>query len=293
MDCGDVPEPFLETPEQAVKATETLIQKYDGKEDRLIVRPEAMSEATASKEMILHLRALSREADSGFHMHVAESRSRPERLSKATGFRTIRYLDHLGVLGRDVLLAHCVWVEEDERQALANSGTKVAHNPVSNQFLADGVAPIPALLATGVVVGLGSDGAASNNSLDMFEVMKAAALLQKIHHLDAQALTAPQVLEMATIGGARAIGIDGITGSLERGKRADILLLELRQPGMVPCYSTISNLVYSSSRRLVNTVIIEGRIVVEKGLCVSVDRDQVIEDASRLHRHFREVLRFD
>ena len=285
MDASSVPDPFRETPEEAVRATERFIHKWNGREGRLIVRPEAMNEVMASREMILKLRALSREAGTGFHMHVSEERSRPERLKEETGFRTIEYLDHLGVLGPDVVLAHCVWVNQREREIIAESGTAVIHNPVSNQFLADGVAPIPQLLDMGVRVGLGTDGAASNNSLDMFEVMKSTALLHKVHNLRSDLMSASQVLEAATIKGAEALGIDHIVGSLEPGKKADILLLSLDCPRMIPCYSIASNLVYSASSCLVHTVIIDGRIVAEKGRCLSLDRTEVMREARRLESY--------
>jgi len=291
MDASVVAEPFRETASEAVKATERYIGAWHGAGGgRLMVRPEAMNEVTASREMILKLRRLSREAETGFHMHISEARSRPELIRKETGFRTIKYLDHLGVLDSDVVLAHCVWLDEEEMRIIAETDTAVVHNPISNQFLADGVAPIPQLLEMGVRVGLGTDGAASNNSQDMFEVMKGAALLHKVHNLRADLMNALQVLEMATIEGARALGIAGIVGSLEPGKRADILLLTMEDPAMVPCYSAVSNLVYSASSRMVHTVIIDGRIVVEAGSCISMDREEALDEARRLERSLSKRL---
>jgi 5-methylthioadenosine/S-adenosylhomocysteine deaminase len=290
VDSNDVPTPFRETAREAVEATERFIRDWNGKANRLMVRAEAMNEVLASEEMILQLRDVSRRAGVGFHMHVAEERSRPEVLQKEVGFRTIEYLAELGVLGPDVVLAHCVWVSEREIALIAESQTSVVHNPVSNQFLADGVAPVPRFLEKGVRVGLGTDGAASNNSLDMFEVMKSTALLHKIHSLRADAMGASKVFEMATIGGARALGLGNITGSIEVGKRADFLLLSLDSPRMVPCYSALSNLVYSASSSIVDTVVIEGRVVAEDGLCISLDRDEVLREARKLAERIREQL---
>ena len=283
MDTGSVPAPFLETPEEAVCATERFIAKWNGQGNgRLTVRPEAMNEVMASRQMIVRLRELSRAAGTGFHMHASESRARPIQLEKETGFRTIRYLEHLGVLGPDVVLAHCVWLDQEEMRVLAETATGVIHNPISNQFLADGVAPITQLVGMGVSVGLGTDGAASNNSQDMFEVMKGAALLQKVHNLRADLMSAWQVLEMATIGGARALGIADSVGSLEVGKRADILLVVTNCPGMVPRYSVASNLVFSASSRIVRTVIVDGHIIAENGTCTSLDRTAVLREAREL-----------
>jgi 5-methylthioadenosine/S-adenosylhomocysteine deaminase len=285
MDASTVMEPFRETPDQAVKATERFIGAWQGAGGgRLMARPEAMNEVAASRDMILRLRELSREAGTGFHMHISEARSRPELIREETGFRTINYLDHLGVLDSDVVLAHGVWLDEEEIKIIAETDTAIVHNPISNQFLADGVAPIPQMLDMGVRVGLGTDGAASNNSQDMFEVMKGAALLHKVHNLRADLMSALQVLEMATIEGARALGIADIVGSLEPGKRADILLLSMEDPAMIPCYFAVSNLVYSASSRAVHTVIIDGRIVAEEGRCISVDRGEVLKEARELER---------
>jgi len=249
-----------------------------------------MNEVQASREMILRLRKLSRETGTGFHMHAASSRSRPEWLKKKVGFSTIEYLNRLGVLGPDVVLAHCVWLSDEEKKMMADSKTAVSHNPVSNQYLADGVAPVPEFLEMGIRVGIGTDGAGSNNSQDMFEAMKVTALLHKVHNLRADVMGAPEVLELATVKGAEALGIDGITGSVEPGKRADILLVSRTSLGMIPCYSIASNLVYSVSSKIVDTVIIEGKIVAQKGECVSLDKWDIIKEAKKLEEFLKKKI---
>jgi 5-methylthioadenosine/S-adenosylhomocysteine deaminase len=183
-----------------------------------------------------------------------------------------------------------VWVNPEEIKLIAESGTNVIHNPVSNQFLADGIAPLPEFLEQGVHVGLGTDGAASNNALDMFEVMKNTILLQRSHRLRSDVLDAVQTLEMATIMGAKSLGIGGITGSLEQGKKADLLLLVLDSPRMIPCYSVYSNLVYSASSGIVHTVIINGKIVAENGKCTSIDREGVLREARNIEKVFKKKL---
>jgi 5-methylthioadenosine/S-adenosylhomocysteine deaminase len=290
MDSENIPKTFQETPEEAVVAIKRLIQNWNGNDGRLLIRPEAMNEESSSQKMILKLRDLSREMGLGFHMHVAEAQWRPEHLKKRTGFRTVEYLHHLGILGPDVVLAHCVWISPEEIKLIAESGTNVIHNPISNQFLADGVAPVPELLEKGVQVGLGTDGAASNNALDMFEVMKNTILLQRSHRLRSDVMDAAQTLEMATIMGAKSLGIGGITGSLDQGKKADILLLDLDSPRMIPCYSVHSNLVYSASSSIVHTVIINGKIVAENGRCNSVNRDEVMREARKIEKSFKKKL---
>lgn len=284
MDTGPVPAAFLASSAEALRATERFIERWNGEGNLLLARPEAMNEITASPALIRELRDLSRTAGVGFHMHAAEDRSRSDLLQRKTGFRTIDYLDHLGVLGPDVVLAHCVWLSEHEKVVLEATGTNVVHNPISNQFLADGVAPIPDLRQRGISVALGTDGAASNDSLDMFGVMKSAALLHKVTTMRPDAMNGQDVLEMATIAGARALGIDGFVGSLEDGKRADIVLIALDTPSMVPLHSIRSNLVYSATSRAVDIVIVDGRIVAEGGRCVSLDRREIMRDAAALGR---------
>jgi 5-methylthioadenosine/S-adenosylhomocysteine deaminase len=291
MDSSTIADPYRETPQQATDATERFMERWQGAgSGRILVRPEAMNEIAASRELILALRALSRETEAGFHMHVSEARSRPGLIKEMTGYRTIAYLERLGVLGPDAVLAHCVWLDDDELGIIADSDTAVVHNPVSNQFLADGVARVPRLGQMGVRIGLGTDGAASNNSQNMFEVIKSAALIHKVHNLQADLMNPMQVLEMATIEGAKALGISESVGSLERGKQADIVLLNLVSPGMVPCYSLVSNLVFGDVSRSVDTVVIDGKIVVEDGRCTSMDRDMVLTKARALEQRIRTLL---
>lgn len=289
MDSGPVPARFRESVNQALEATERFMERWHGKGGRLSVRPEALNEVTASRELILGLRALSRQAGTGFHMHAAETRSRVEALKRTKGLPTIAYLNHLGVLGPDVVLAHCVWVEEEEQAMLGDTGTGVVHNPVSNQFLADGIAPLPALLKRGVRVALGTDGAASNDTLNMFEVMKTTVLLHRVANLRADVLAAREVLMLATIGGARALGIDKVTGALEVGRRADLLLVRLDTPGCIPWHAVLPNLVYGGAGRGIDVVIIDGRIVAEGGRCVSLDRKEVLREAETVGKWLRRA----
>ena len=290
FDLGSAHESYLETPKEAVENIKKFISRWHGKEGRIFIRPESMNEVSVSPEMILSLRQLSRDAKTGFHMHVSEVKNRPYIIKQKFGYRTVEWLDRLGVLGEDAVLAHCVWVDENERKILADTGTNVVHNPISNQYLADGVAPVPKYLELGIHVGLGTDGAASNNSQDMFEVMKAAALLHKVHNLDADIISAWDVLKMATIGGAKSLGVDRLIGSIEIGKRADVLILDLLTPSMVPRYSTVSNIVFSATSKTVDTVIIDGKIVAQDGKCITLNRNAVIQDAQKLEHKIRNGM---
>ncbi len=283
MDTG-VPEQFRESVAQAVDATERFAAAWHGRANRLLVRPEAMSEAAASAPMIQALRQVARDMGAGFHMHASEVAWRPEQLQRDVGCRTIEYLDQLGVLGRDVVLAHCVWLSDHEMDVLAGAGAGVVHNPVSNGVLGDGIAPVPGLRARGVAVALGSDGAASNDAMDMFEVMKSALVLHRAAARRVSSLPAYDVLEMATTEGGRALGLDALIGSLEPGKRGDVVLLSLDAPRMVPRHSLTTNVVLSASSRLIDTVIIEGRVVAERGQCTSLDRGAVVREAEAVAR---------
>jgi 5-methylthioadenosine/S-adenosylhomocysteine deaminase len=287
MDVG-VPTEFRESVAEAVGATERFAAVWEGRANRILVRPEAMSEAAASADMIRALRQVARDMGAGFHMHASEVAWRPEQLEREVGCRTIEYLDRLGVLGREVVLAHCVWLSDQEMDVLARTGTSVVHNPVSNGVLGDGIAPIPSLRTRGVAVGLGSDGAASNDAMDMFEIMKSTLLLQRATTYRVRSLPAYDVLAMATCEGARALGLDTRIGSLEPGKRADVVLLSLDAPRMVPRHSLPTNVVLSASSRLVDTVIIEGRIVAEGGQCTSLDRGAVVREAEAVGRRLRQ-----
>jgi 5-methylthioadenosine/S-adenosylhomocysteine deaminase len=267
-----VPRAFRESPEVALGRTERFMARWNDRAGRISVRPEALNEVACSPEMITSLHRFAAAAGVGFHMHASETRERTEGLAAKHGRRTIEYLEHLGVLGPGVLLAHCVWLTANEIEVLRRTGASVAHNPISNAFLADGIAPMRELLRAGVPVGLGTDGAASSDALDMFEVMKAALLFQRVRTGDANAVEPYDILAAATIGAARAIGLGDATGSLEIGKKADILLLSLDSPRTTPARNVVTTLVLNGCAALVDTVIVAGVVVASAGKCVSVDR---------------------
>lgn len=266
------PELFFETPDEAYAECARVIQELNGMADgRITVRVEPMSEAATTREMVLAMRQVSRDFGVGMNMHAAETRNRVEQMRAEFGRSTIEYLHDAGVLDADLLLGHCVWLDPHEIEMLAQSGTKVGHNPVSNQYLSDGVAPVPELLAAGVTVGMGCDGAASNNCQDMFEAMKLAVLLQKVTRLEPEALSAEKALEMATIDGAAALNMADEIGSLEVGKKADIIIVDTKVPEMQPSISFVSNLVYAASGSLVDTTIIDGRVIMRRREVQTID----------------------
>lgn len=237
---------------------------------------------TCSRETLLEARDLAKEHDSRIHIHVSETRKEVNDSLKRHKKRPVEYLDDIGFLGPEVLVAHAGWVTKGEVKMLGEAGTGVSHCPISNMKLAVGaVIPLPEMFECGVVVSLGTDGAASNNNLDMLEEMKVAALLQKAHRWDPTILPAQRALDMATIDGARALGMEGEIGSIEAGKKADLILLDLARPHMVPCHNVVSNVVYSASGRDVVTTIVNGEVLMEEGIVKTLDEREVLYEAQK------------
>lgn len=277
VDSVGSPESFRESVDVAQKECARVIEAYHGKAGgRLSVRVEALNEFSATRDMIKAMYDVSRQYGVGLSMHLAETDARFRGALEQYGCTPVEFLHGMGVLGDHLLLAHCVWVTKQDLLLLKGTGTHVVHNSISNQYLADGVAPISKMLEMGISVALGTDGAASNNNLDMFNTMKAAVMLQKVNNLDALSLRAEQALEMATIGGAEAIGMADRIGSLEEGKQADLILVDLNAVEMVPSMSCVSNLVYAATPGVVDTVMVDGEIVLRDRRTTKVVEEEVL-----------------
>jgi 5-methylthioadenosine/S-adenosylhomocysteine deaminase len=210
-----------------------------------------------------------------------------QRLTREYSKHPIEVFRDYGILGPKTVLAHCVWLSPIEIEILAKTGTSVAHCPVSNMKLASGVAPIPELIRRGVNVSLGSDGVKENNRLDLIQEMKVASLMQKVYHLDASLLPAEQVLRMATVNGAKALGMEKELGSLAEGKRADVIVLDFKKPHLTPLLlgefqNVIPNIVFAAQGSDVETVLIDGRVVMENHEVRTVNEEEVIEKAGRV-----------
>jgi 5-methylthioadenosine/S-adenosylhomocysteine deaminase len=195
-------------------------------------------------------------------IHVAETKKERDDILAQKGATPVKYLDQIGFLNDRVIAAHTVFVTDDEIDILNRRGVGAAHNPTSNMKLASGTAPVPTMLLKNTAVGLGTDGAASNNDLNMWEEMDMAAKLHKLVSGDPKTLSAEQAFEMATVRGARALDLDKITGSIEMGKRADLVIVDLDSLHQTPMYNIYSHLVYATKASDVRTVIINGRIVM-------------------------------
>ncbi len=216
----------------------------------------------------------------GIHTHGEESVKKAQELTDRYGMRPIEVFKDWGILGSKTVVAHCVWLTNKEIELLSETGTTVAHCPTSNEKLASGVAPVPKLLKHGVTVGLGTDGIKENNRLDVIQEMKNAALLQKVHRLDARAMPSKQALRMATAGGAQALGLEDEIGSIEVGKQADLVLLDFQQPHLSPNFgaeNVVANLVHAAMPSDVETVFVAGERVVDNGEFLPGDQDAIME----------------
>jgi len=249
------------TPEAALAYTEKFIKKW--KNDALIV-PAAAPHApyTLETATLKSIKAQSDRLNSAVVIHVAETKKERDDILAQYGKTPVEYLDSIGFLSNRTIAAHSVWLNNNEVDIYKNRGVGSAHCPQSNMKLASGVAPVPAMLAKDIAVGIGTDGAASNNDLNMWEEMDTAAKLHKLYSNDPKTLPAEAVFEMATIRGARALHLDEITGSLESGKRADIVIVDMDSLHQTPFFNVYSHLVYATKSTDVRTVIINGRVVM-------------------------------
>jgi len=289
----DFPAPDNKTWGAAVDYIRKFVKKWQG--DSLIT-PALAPHApyTVSREHLIETRKLADELRAPILIHVSETRDELNQISEKQGGLTPGlYLATIGFLGHDVLAAHCVWLTAEEIRLFAEKGVGVAHCPQSNMMLASGIAPVVEMRKGGVNVGLGTDGAASNDDLDMIQEMGTAARLQKISNRDPQALSARDVLEMATIGGARALGMDKSIGSLEPGKLADVIVISLKQPRTQPVYSVESAIVYAASGTSVVTTICNGRILMRDGKVLTVDVPAAIAKAKQYRAQVLRSLHQD
>ena len=215
-------------------------------------------------------------------IHLAESKTEVAQIIKRYNRTPVEHLAELDLLGPDVVACHCVELSENDIALLKRFDVKVAHNAESNMKLASGVAPIPRLIHEGICVGMGTDGCASNNDLDLFLEMDSVAKLHKVKALDPTVMDAGTVLKMATTGSARALGLDRVTGSLETGKKADLVIIDINKPHLTPMYNPVSHLVYAASGSDVITSIINGTVVMENGKLKTMDLKRVMDDVNRI-----------
>ena len=283
----DFPSPNYGPIESGFAYTQELIDKW--RDDALItIAVEPHSPYLCSAELLRQADAISLEHQVPLVIHVSETASEVDKSLAERGKTPVAYLADLGILSPRLLACHCVVLKPGDMDLLKNFGVKVAHNPESNMKLASGIAPVPEMIRQGICVGLGTDGCASNNNLDIFSEMDTAAKLHKVNLLDPTVMNAETVVYMATAEGAKALGLQGITGSLEPGKRADIIVIDMDKPHLTPMYSPYSHLVYAVKADDVATSIINGRVVMEDRRLLTLDMEGVMADVNRISTKIRE-----
>lgn len=282
MDQGeDVPSELCENTAESIAESVELIHRWHGYDNgriRCCFAPRFAVSCT--RELLEAVARLSRVHGVLVHTHASESREEVALVERMTGRRNIAYLDEVGLAAEHVVLAHCIHLDDAELAILSRTGTHVAHCPSSNLKLASGVARIPDMIARGISVSLGADGAPCNNRLDMYTEMRLAALIQKVLH-GPKAMPAQTVLELATIKGAKALGLDRAIGSIEIGKRADLQLVDFSRLHTTPAPDPVSTLVYSATAADVLWVLIDGRVVMREGKLTTLDEAEVIKSANR------------
>ena len=211
-----------------------------------------------------------------------ENKDETDTILNRYGKKPVRHLLDLGVLDEQTVAVHCNWLTSEDIDVFADLGVKVSHNPESSMKLAAGVAPVPEMLEKGITVGIGTDGCASNNDMDMFREMDTAAKIHKVTSLDPTVMNAETVCKMATIGGAKVLGLDKLIGSIETGKKADIILVDMNQPHLTPLYNCYSQLVYAARGADVKTSIINGRIVMKDRQLLTIDLQTAMKNVRNI-----------
>jgi len=274
---------MIESRETSLFGVLDMHSKWNGAaNDRIHVWFGPRTPGGVSDELYREMSALANQRDMGITMHLAEVEADKIFLNEKYGLSPVAYAESVGLLGPRSVLVHMVWLTREDIEKLAATRTSVSHNPSSNSKLASGVCKVPQMLASGVNVALGCDGGPSNNDYDMIREMKLAALIHKAVTLDPLIMPAETVLELATINGARALGLEHEIGSLEAGKKADLVVVDLNRLHTAPSINPVSTLVYAATGGDVDMVVVDGQVVVEQGNLLTMDEDEVIEQA---HQH--------
>lgn len=274
----DFPAPGIPDPADNIRVAEC----YAGKTSKStsLVRPSVFchSPYTCSEDTLKKAKRITRSNNLLFQIHAAETKNELELIKSRYGLSPVRYLEKAGILDELTLLVHSIWVDEEDIRIISESGAGISHNPQSNMKLASGIAPVPEFLKNNITVGLGTDGCASNSDPDMFKEMDVAAKIHKAYLLDPTVMNARTVIEAATIRGAKAIGTGNETGSIEKGKDADIIIIDTGSPHLIPMYNPVSHIVYSATGSDVRDVFVAGRQVVRNRMLLTMDIDDIINN---------------
>ena len=279
----DFPAPGVADPTKNIATAANFIKSWQDRSDRIIPAVFAHAPYTCSAATLQGAKELAREHGVPFFIHMAETREEGRQMQELHKTTPVRYLDSLGVLDRDTVCVHCIWLDREDIELLAKSGAGVATCVASNMKLGAGIAPITEMIASGITVSLGTDSCASNNRLDIFHEMGLCAKLHKVHHHDPTVLPARQALQMATINGAAVLGLADRIGSLAPGKCADIIIVDLEQPHLVPFYNP-DLLVYAANGGDVVSAIINGRLVMHERRILTFDVKEAMARVRKLSR---------
>ncbi|MDI6799214.1 MAG: amidohydrolase [Actinomycetota bacterium] len=283
----DFPTPVSKSPKEGFDRTRKLIELLKG-DDKIEVAISPHSLYTCSEGVLREAAELAKEYDKPIQIHLSEEKWESEKIFAEKNMSPVSYLNSLGVLGKKTIAAHVNWLFDGDIEILKETGVGIAHNPQSNMKLATGICPVPDLINAKIKIGLGTDGAASNNDLDVFGEMETAARLHKISRNDPTAVSAKEALYMATLGGAEVLSLADKLGSLEAGKRADIILVDTDKPHMQPIYDIHSQLVYSAKGSDVKTVMVDGEIVYEDYQLLVDDHEEVLSQAKSFAKMIRQ-----
>ena len=278
----EFPTPDLPDPANFQSRAEAFLSNFPGRSGRISPSLFCHAPYTCGPAMLTRVKELCRSHKILFQTHLSETAGEVGEITRRYGRRPGMHLDALGVLDELTLCAHGIWLSKDEILSIAKSGASVSHCPESAMKLGSGIAPIPDMISSGVTVGLGTDGCASNNDLDLFSEMGFAAKIHKVFRKDPLACPAEQALWMATLGGASALGLGNETGSIEPGKKADLIALSLNQPHLMPIYDPVSHIVYAARGSDVRFVWVDGRQVIEDGRLLTADEADVMSEAKRM-----------
>ncbi len=276
----DFPSPNYGPLEKGFDYTEELINKWQG-HPLVSIAVEPHSLFTCSPDLLKRAGELAEKYQVPLIIHVAETRAEIQEVQKRYGKGPVALLKDLGLLKPNLIADHCVHLSQNEMEELASARVRVAHNPESNMKLASGVAPVPEMINLGIPVGIGTDGCASNNNLDMLSEMDTAAKLHKLHKMDPTAIDALTTLEMGTIRAAQVLGMDHLVGSLEVGKKADFIIVDVDKPHLIPLYNPYSQVVYAASGHDVSHSVIDGRLVMKDRQLLTLELDDLIRAAGK------------
>ena len=270
---------FIPGQDKVLDENAVMYKNYNGKADgRITVAMGVHAPYTCPPEFCEKAAGLAKDNGMHMHIHMSETQDEINQMQEKYGKRPFKYIEETGLFDVPAIAAHCVWLDDEDFAIMKKHNIAVAHNPASNMKLASGIAPVPRMLKEGITVGLGTDGTSSNNNLDMLEEIRLAAILHKVNELDPLSVPAAEALKMGTETGAKAIWLDD-TGVIAPGKKADIVLYDLNRPEWCPRHNLVSLLVYSASSASADTMICNGKVIMEKGKVLTMDEERILHEA--------------